>query len=339
MTPSSRIVSGCQLRFYLVVFVLAFVITLVNQVWVGKVSIYKDEWDEKRERAHLMLLNNEPPPGQTWSSIGANGCNVRVATVWVAEIVHRATGQSLHRVYLGLDSAALLVALLLIFAYLAMGDSVPLALGGLLFVGAILPLTYHYHLFHPWDRPSLALWAAVLALIRRQRLIWLAVVLPIAVVVKFDIVLVPLLYFAVVATKDRLKPSVGATLSLLALSFGAYLLLQVLIPGGMEKRDVMSQIAKNVTVFWELGPLYPPLVAFVLPVSLGMIGLRLSDRFEKAAFAFAFLQASILLLQTNFVEVRAEMPVLILLLPAALKGLAVVIEASHAGETAAPKTV
>ncbi len=322
--PGRQRTSSIPLHVF--VFALAAVLTLTNQAWVGGLTIYDASMREKREQAHQVLLENRLPAGETWSGRGANRTNIRVVTVWVAEKLRLMTGQPLHRVYFVLDTASLFAALILLYGFLAMGGATSLALGGLLFTGALLPLTYHFHYFHPWDRASLVLWLVSLILIRKRAFLALMFLLPLAVIVKFDIVLVPILYFASVVTQTNWKRRLGETIGLLAISFATYAVLRILVPGGFEPHDIVAQVSRNLSVAMALGLRYPPLLAFGLPLALGMIGLRRCDRFEVAAFGFAIFQMSVLVLLTNFVEVRAELPVLIMMLPASLKGLKLVIE-------------
>ena len=331
MSEDPRRQRSSSVPLHLFVFVLVSVLTLANQVWVGGLTIYDASMREKREQAHQVLLENRLPEGETWSGRGANRTNIRVATVWVAEGLRRLTGQPLHRVYFVLDTAGLLAALLLSYWFLRMGGSLGFALGGTLFIGALLPLTYHFHYFHPWDRISLALWVLALILVRKRAFRALMLILPLAVIVKFDIVLLPILFFGVAVTPNNWRRSLGEALSLLTITVATYVLLRIFIPSGFEAHDVFSQLGRNLSLAVELGLRYPPLLAFGLPFGLGLIGLHRCDRFELAAFSFAIFQMGILAVLTNVVEVRAEMPVLVLMLPASLRGLESLIERTNRG--------
>jgi hypothetical protein len=71
-----------------------------------------------------------------------------------------------------------------------------------------------------------------------------------------------------------------------------------------------------------LGVTYPPLLAHVLPLALAIIGWRDCDQAARAGVVFGMVcLVPVWLLQTNLVEVRAQMPLVILVLPAALLGL------------------
>ena len=61
---------------------------------------------------------------------------------------------------------------------------------------AVLPTTYHFFYFHPWDRVSVLVWLGALWCIRERKPLTLALVLAFGMLVKFDLLFVPLLYAA-----------------------------------------------------------------------------------------------------------------------------------------------
>jgi hypothetical protein len=94
-------------------------ITLTQQKWVGGMSLYEPELWPVREMMHETILHNRLPDSvSTWTSIGANGLNIRLLTVWVAEGLHRLTGTSIQRSYLLIETIALLACCLLLYAFL-----------------------------------------------------------------------------------------------------------------------------------------------------------------------------------------------------------------------------
>lgn len=54
---------------------------------------------------------------------------------------------------------------------------------------------------------------------------------------------------------------------------------------------------------------------------LAVLGYQTADNFARASVQLALIIAAILFLQTSFVEFRAEVPILLLLLPAAWFGV------------------
>lgn len=310
---------GRPLRRLLVVS-LCGVIVLINQRYVGSSTIYSPEFAARRDSAHERILNNRLPPGKTWSDYGGKGTQARALTVWVAEGIHRQFGIGLLRVYFWMDTVALFAALVALFSLLRWWVAPPLALVGLLYVGVILPLTYALHYFHPWDRVSFLLWIGLIELLRRERLALFAALLVLAMFVKYDVILLPGLYFLV---HFRTKPRAAfvVTAALFALTMGTYFLLLQMFGSGLGERSIGTQIATNLNDVRDLRIWYPPLLGFALPLVLAIVGFRHADQFARASAVFAVLFCIPLFLFSNFVEIRAEMPVLLLLLPAALQGL------------------
>jgi hypothetical protein len=301
--------------------ILSSTITLTLQGWVGTATIYSPQNAARRLAAHEILLHNRLPEGRTWTSIGSNSANVRIATVYLAEGVHRVTGLPLAHVYWGIDSLALFASLLLLFGLLRGSGSTEYALIGLLYVAAVLPLTYFLHVFHPEDRASLLCWVLLLRLLRDRKMVLFSIVLALSIPVKFDTVLIPALYLLCYVSRSNWRTVAVRTAALFAISFGTYVTLRVLIPGGFEPRSIVGQLRTNLYDLRSMHVWYPPFLSLALPGLLALAGLRATDRFGRACAAFAVLMSMPLLIATNFAEFRAEMPVLVLLLPAALAGL------------------
>jgi len=95
------------------------------------------------------------------------------------------------------DTVCLFASLLLLFAYLKRWVPVSYAVIGILMYGAMLPLTYLFHQFQPWDRPSIVLWILLLMLIRAGPIWVIAPVLAVSAGIKYDTVLLPGLYWLV----------------------------------------------------------------------------------------------------------------------------------------------
>jgi hypothetical protein len=308
---------------------LAGVMTLTLQRWVGYSTIYADAFVANRLIIHNAVLHNEPPPGKKWDDIGGNSTNVRIVAVYLAEGLHRVTGLPVPKVYVLLDTVALFASLLVLFAYLRKWVSAPLCLVGVLYFGITAILTYQRHYFHPWDRLSLLCWLLGAIFVRDDRFGGLAVLLPVAVGVKFDIVALPVLYWLARCTRERWRSVTLRALALALLSGATMLALTRLLPGGADKLGSRTlweftrwQLVQNWRDFTGLWMAYPPLLAFGLPLLLASVGLRGADRFLRASFLFSICLCVPLILHTNFVEVRAEVMILVLVLPTALLGLA-----------------
>lgn len=306
---------------------LAAAMTLTSQFWVGNATIYSEALEPQRARQHEIILRNQLPPGQTWDGIGANGTNIRVTTVYLADIVHRVTGLSLTLTYVLIDTLAIFLTLIATFVLLKHWLPPSYALLGLLYVGVILPLTYFLYWFHPWDRVSLLAWVVCILLLRSQRLLLFSITLALAVTIKYDIVLLPGLYFLAFSSRANWQRTALLTTAFFAIAFGVYFGLRVLRPGGFDRTvGLLEQVLRNLRVFRQEPLAYPPLLALALPLCAGLVGLVYADRFVRACFGFGVLLLGALFLVSNFDELRALMPVLLLILPAALAGVHYLIE-------------
>ena len=311
-----------RVRLWLLALAVSCCLTLTNQVWIGGMTIYPDNRVKERQQLHTAILSNRLPDGvKTWAALGANGLNIRILTVWSAEALHRATGQPLEQCYWAIETCALLTCCLLLFALLEACAGATIALSGLLYFGAILPLTYLFHYYHPWDKPSLAAWIAALICARQRRWVRLAVVLVIGVLIKYDIVVFPLLVLFSERRRMGLSKSASLTFALLALTGSVFVLLRWAFPGGFEPRPVLPQVLENLRVIREYSIQFPPFLALAIPATLAAIGFSRADDFAKAGVQLAAIVAAVFFLQVNFVEFRTEGQLLPLLLPASVFGV------------------
>jgi hypothetical protein len=305
---------------------LVAVLTLTLQSWVGGVTIYRPELADKRLTLHEAILHNRPP-GQSWVDGGAARTNVRVFTVFMAEGIKRATGMGVLNAYFLLDTTAMLISFILLFAYLESCLPAILSLVGILYFASVTTLTYHLHYFHPWDRLSTLCWLIAIMLVRAQRFWALLALLPVAVAVKWDIIAIPAFY-ALGRWPGRWDRSyLLRTVALLSVAAGTFVALSLALPnGGREAANIVSEVPRrldlNLQQVLALKLSYPPLLAFALPVLLAVVGFRDAPFFDRACCVFAALLSLTLLLLSNFAEVRAHMMILILLMPTALIGTA-----------------
>lgn len=297
-------------------------LTLTMQFWVGDKTVYATEVAAKREHLHQILLANEVPAGG-WKAIGANGTNIRVVTPYLAQNIHEVSGLSVSKSYLVLDTVMLFAALVLLFCYLKRFVNNAYAVLGVTFVGSILPLSYQLFYFHPWDRFSLFTWIALLMLLHAERLVLFALLLPLAVAVKYDIMLLPGLYGLHALVRDRRLslPVVLRSGALLAIGAGTYVLLGILRPDGTNPTLIGTQVATNIDVLMDMNLRWPPFLGFAVPAALALIGFQRSTPWAQAGVLFGMLLMIPFSLQSNLAEFRAHMPVLVLLAPAALAGL------------------
>lgn len=318
MSPALERIWGRAALLWLLV-----AITLALQSWIGDLTIYSKGMEAQRAAMHQAILDNQPPDGKTWKEIGALSVQKRVGVVYLAEAVRVVSGLRIGAVYKLIDTACLLLALVALFSYLRRWMPPSMSLLGLLYFSAMLPLTYFFQLFHPWDRLQLLLWIVLLGLIADRRFWLLAVVLLVSVVVKFDTILLPAFYFAVHFRREGLRRLLAESLVLGLVALGANLLLGHWFGDPAEatrfsQSGIFSQLIVNWHRLLAMKLSYPPLLVHALPLALAAFGWQGQSRFVAVSVGFGVVLDLVHLLLTNFEEVRAHMMVLVLLLPASL---------------------
>jgi len=319
------VADGLRLRVLAVFAILAVVITLTLQSWVGPASIYAPEREAKRAQLHEAILTNTPPAAG-WAAIGAAALNIRVTAVYAAEAVHRSTGLSVGRAYWVLDSVFLFLLLAALPLYLRYWLPDTWCLIGVLYLAAVLPLTYFLHAYQPWDRMSLAAWLVLLVLVRDQRPWLTALVLAISITIKFDTILIPILYALVhLERKSWVRTALACTGIALA-GYAALTLLKTAFPAPAEPARfswavATSQLHLNVHDMATHHLRHPVLLAVGPLVLLALIGIRHRPRFMVAGVTFGAVLSGVWGIFTVYAEVRAQLALLLLLLPPALMTL------------------
>jgi hypothetical protein len=288
---------------------------------IGDVTVYASENEDNRHRMHDAILDNTPPDGKTWNEAGANNLNVRVAIVQIAKLLSDNTNLSIDTVYRLIDLVSLFAALVLIYYLLKTWFPPSSSLIGLLIVCALLPLTMLGYHFHPWDRPMLFLWSAMIWALSQNRLIAFALLYAMAIIVKLDAVMaVGMIWFARVRVDDWKRPTLEtAAVGIVgALTLGS---LVTLFPGGQETFDIARQVTHNVAVARGFGVAYPPLLTHGLMFALGLLAWTTGGDMAKRLWLFGLAMLLPHILVTNFVEVRAQVGTILCMLPLALSGL------------------
>lgn len=308
--------------------------TIEFQFWIGDRTIYAESLEIRRDELHRAILENSAPGGESWAAAGALSIQKRVGIVYLAEGLRRATGWATGKVYRLLDSVFLFASMLALFMYLRLWLPEVYCLIGVLYFCAVLPLTYIFQLFHPWDRPQLLLWIALLFLIVQRRFILLSLGLALSIFVKFDTILLPLLYFAVHVSKPGWRRVLIESLMLLALSIGLNALLGSLFPAPQDASRfsvaaISATVIGNAKKLVQMNVKFPPILVHLLPVLLAFVGLRGRERFVLYSVLFGLAMTAIHIFLTNYEEVRAHMMVLVLVLPAALMSVRAIIESEQ----------
>lgn len=293
------------------------------QSWVGDQTIYAQDLEQKREDFHFGILANKAPGGGSWGAVGAQSTQKRIGVVYLAESIRNATGLAVGKVYKLLDSVFLLVSLVGLFFYLRKWVPDIYSLLGVLYFCAVLPLTYFFQLFHPWDRIQLAIWIGLLYLIADRRFLPLAIGLVVSILVKFDTILLPFFYFLVHFTRGQWRRTSVESVVLLFLAFGTYIVLSQLFPDPLDSSrftlvEAQTTFWRNAKIFSAMNVRYPPLLVYALPVFLSFFFLHTKDRFVWASMVFGFGLSFVYILFTLYEEIRTHIVVLVLFLPSAL---------------------
>lgn len=301
-------------------------ITIGLQIAVGMGTIYSPQYEAGREALHRGILTNTSPNGGSWDAIGASTLNLRIGTVYLAEGIRRSSSLSIHKIYLLIDTVFLFLALGGLFFYLREWLPAPYCLIGVLFVCAILPLTYYFHTFQPWDRIQLAMWILLLYLIRERRLILLGIGLAGSMVIKFDTLFLPGLFFLTYISRPRWQQVLGETIGLFAICVSLYVSLKWAFPAPLDPprfslEATLENVKLNIETLRALHVQSPPLYVHILPGFLAVLWFRAQQQYLQASVVFAFGFLFLLFLTTHFWEVRAQIGVLILVLPSALLSL------------------
>lgn len=301
----------------LLLILVAGIIAVTNTVYVGNNTTYRLE--DRRLMLHQAILHNERPPGG-WKKPGANTTNIRILAVYLAQAMADVGKIDVLRAYRIIDAASIFLTLVLLGIYLRRWFPPATCAVGVLFIGAILPLTYGNHYFHPWDRPSLLLWLLTMWAIREDKPYLALVPLVLAVATKWDAVALPALYFMAWALRDNLVRVTFRTALLFAVGFSVYAGLRIVLPGGFLEKDALAIVASNFHDMLVFNVAHAPALAFTVPIILAIYGFRQSDHFARASALFGVLLFLPLLTGAVFREVRAEMMILVALLPTALTG-------------------
>jgi hypothetical protein len=319
MTQTSHLASLLRLPALLLA-LYAAILAYTHITYVGDLTLYSGAQETARAAAHDALVHNQSPV-QGWNAIGGDGINIRIAVPYAVEAAHRYTGVAVGTLYKATDLLALWVTLLLLFVYLRRWFEPTLSLLAITFVAALLPLTFAFHYYHPWDRAGLLAWLLALFALRDQRWILFACAMLVAMLIKYDAIVLPILYFLAHARRDNWPRILRETLPAVIVALGSYVLLRALLPGGSEARDIFHHLARNSQMLLGQGLSYPPLLAFLLPAALTIAAWSQLDRFMRSCVLFVLILVPLMFATTNFEEVRAEQIYLLLLMPATLRGV------------------
>jgi hypothetical protein len=299
----------------------AWIIAITQLNFVGDVTIYTLNNNTLREEAHDRLIHNRRPE-IGWLKQGSNGTNIRIAVPYLVEFLHNVTGIRVTVLYKLVDLASLWLGILIFFAFLRRWFTVPEVLLACLYLGTVLPLTFAFHNYHPWDRPSFVAWMLAFWTARDQRFWAFFAIAIVAILIKWDALPLPAIYLLANLNRQNWMKVIIQTVAVGAALLTIYICLRILIPGGFEPASPYDNLMlRNARLIGANLLSFAPLLAFGFPLLFAVVGYRDCDRFMRACLWFAALLLVPLFVWTNFEEVRAEFMLLPLLAPAALLGM------------------
>jgi hypothetical protein len=156
----------------------------------------------------------------------------------------------------------------------------------------------------------------------------LLILLFIGTTIKYDIVVFPALYFIYNISSSKWKSVFPRTLLLSAATICTFIALRKLIPGGFVEKDLWNQARINLRHFlsYPYAFAYPAVLAFSVPLILTLYGWRSLIRFHVCCNILGIVIFVIVLIFSNFRELRAEMPIVLLIIPSAVNGLKVMLQ-------------
>jgi hypothetical protein len=322
------------LRVALVILV-SVCVTLTLQGWVGSATIYSPSLQEKRELAHGSIIANTAPDPRGWHAVGMRGNAIRVGVPFTVEWLAKLTGRGILTLYRVLDT--LMLPVLLVGLWLLLrdhaGDDGGLAV--MLLVAVSLPLTYQLHFYQPWDRTSAVLWLGAIWLTRNKRGWLLAALLPLCVLVKYDIALVFALYWLAHVGRQHWRTVSLQAFAVAATGLGTYKLLRSWRPNSFEAGyHITERMNINVADLLSHPFIWPPFLFFGPLAVLAALGWRRSTQFERAGVIFAVGFVVLAVLTVNLQEVRALVPALLAMSASSARGFVRLFGASDREEQA-----
>jgi hypothetical protein len=321
-TSSASPVTRVMGREWLLCGILAAVVALICIHWVGNNTIYSADVVDKRDAMFNAILVEQLPEGaDSWRSVGAGDLNMRLATIWLTQSLHRISGVPVQDLLRLIDIVCVVASCVLLFALLRRWYEFLGALSGVLLLGMLLPLSMFLHFFHPWDKPALLLWVAmVMASVSGKPTLFL-VLLVVAITNKTDAgIAAGLPLFLQFGVQPRRRVLIN---TLVAVSVGCLTLalLVYVVPGALEPHDLFKQFKSNITDLLYHNVAYPPLLVYGTLSVFAIFAWRNGDSVPRRLWLFALASLLPHAMLTNFQEVRAQLGSAICMIPLAVAGL------------------
>jgi len=121
--------------------------------------------------------------------------NIRIAVPYLVEFIHNATGARVVRLYKIVDLVGMWFGLIIFFKFLYTRFTARESALACFYFAATLPLTFAFHSFHPYDRAGFVTWLMAIWCARAKHFLEFSVVSVIGVLIKYDAIVLPILYF------------------------------------------------------------------------------------------------------------------------------------------------
>lgn len=311
--------------------VFALLQTVTLQHWIGQPNLYgprETVHAKKTLELHEAILRNRPPTGKSWEYFTPGGVTLshRVGTVYLAETLAAISGKSIFSVYKWLDHGALFFTILFLFLFLKAQAPPLFSLVGVLFFCGAQVTTYFYHYFQPWDRISQLIWVLGLWAVYQRRFLFIAPAIILGVITKYDYLLLGGVYFLFLLLRGTWKEAFVKGGMAFLVGVTTYFLVRLMISDSTVEAGQLVDRDFNMTRFnleWMARDAlrYPPILVFFVPSVFVFLGWGRASAFQKASAIVVAGAVPIYFCTMAFNETRAEMPLLIMMLPAALKGL------------------
>lgn len=257
-----------------IVVAIGLSLTVLLQFNLGIENIYVRHHEERLSLHNAIVTNTLPVGVNSWTELGANSVQRRYFAVWTAQQLINAGLPFLLAHFLQ-DSAFLFATFVALAFYLRMFVDFRSTLLGLLVAGTFAVLTYRHWYFHPWDRMSQFLWVLGFISVARGSLLKTLLVVVVGVLVKPDIVLLPILWLLVwygSLGKFQWRRILGG-IALAVASYIVMIFMSRVFPAEetplLSSRMLSAAIRTNLKDILDLGVVgWPPLLFWGWPATM-----------------------------------------------------------------------
>jgi hypothetical protein len=121
--------------------------------------------------------------------------NIRVVILYLAEFLHDQTGVRVLQLYKAVDLICIWLAFIILLHICANSSAHGRRLSASIFCPYLAADPFALHFYHPYDRASLVAWLLAIWCARARRFWEFSAVAIVAVLIKFDAIVLPGLYF------------------------------------------------------------------------------------------------------------------------------------------------